>query len=92
MYRDDGQPKNLPLDILGHAVAASASSHNVNVPDQVYVAVSRTNLQFQFGNSGSGFVNFGTVPIGTTLDIKPTAWNNSAAAAGDVIYIYKGGK
>lgn len=90
MYKDDGKPKNLPLDILGHAVAASASNHSVNVPDQVYVAVSRTNLQFQFGNSGSAFVNFGTVPIGTTLNIRPTAWNNSAAAAGDVIYIYKG--
>lgn len=90
MYKADGTPKALPLDILGHAVAASASNHNANVPDQVYVAVSRTNLQFQFGNSGSAFVNFGTVPIGTTLNIRPTAWNNSAAAAGDVIYIYRG--
>lgn len=98
MYRVDPNdsskqiPKSLPLDIFGHAVAASASNHSVNVPDQVYVAVSRANLQFQFGESGSGFVNFGTVPIGTTLDIKPTAWNNTAAAAGDIIYIYKGRK
>ena len=90
MYDNNGEPKALPLDILGHAIAASASNHDVNVPDQVYVAVSRTNLQFQFGSSGSGFINFGTVPIGTTLDIKPTAWDNSAAAAGDIIYLYKG--
>ena len=92
MYKDDGKPKALPLDILGHAVAASASNHSLEVPDQVYVAVSRTNLQFQFGDSGSAFVNFGTVPIGTTLDIRPTAWNNSGPSAGDVIYIYKGNR
>tara|TARA_A100001391_G_scaffold93006_1_gene61539 strand:- start:1290 stop:1586 length:297 start_codon:yes stop_codon:yes gene_type:complete len=98
MYRVDPNdskkqiPKALPNDVFDRAIAASASNHSFDVPDQVYVAVSRTNLQFQFGQSGSGFVNFGTVPIGTKLDIKPTAWNNSAAAAGDVIYIYKGRK
>ena len=90
MFNENGEPKALTLDIFGHAVAASASNHDVNVPDAVYVAVSRTNLSFQFGTSGSGFVNFGTVPIGTTLNIKPTAWDNSAAAAGDIIYIYNG--
>ena len=85
-------PKALPSDAFDSAIAATASNHSWDMPDQVYVAVSRTNLRFQFGPSGSGFVNFGTVPIGTTLDISPTAWDNSAAAAGDIIYIYKGRK
>ena len=98
MYRVDPNdsekqiPDILPNDVFDKAIAPSASNHSYDIPDQVYVAVSRTNLQFQFGESGSGFVNFGTVPIGTILDIGPTAWNNSAAAAGDVIYIYKGRK
>ena len=58
------------------------------------------DVSFVFVSSSAGledsttqrFVNFGTVAIGTTLDISPTAWDNSAAAAGDIIFIYKGRK
>ena len=100
MYRVDPNnskkqiPKKLPNDVVDRAIAVSASSFHSEFPDQVYVAVSRTNLKFSFGpDSASGeMVNFGTVPIGTTLNIRPHAWDNSAAAAGDVIYIYKGRK
>ena len=86
--------KALPNDAVDRAIAVSASSFHSEFPDQVYVAVSRTNLKFSFGpDSASGaMVNFGTVPIGTTLNISPHAWDNSAAAAGDIIYIYKGRK
>ena len=91
-YDLNGEPKALPNDVFDRAVAASASNHDFDMPDHVYVAVSRSNLRFQFGASGSGFVNFGTVPIGTVLDISPTAWDNSAAVSGDIIYIYKGRK
>ena len=100
MYRIDPNdskkqiPSVLPDDAFDRAIAVSASSFHSERPDAVYVAVSRTNLKFSFGpTSGSGaMINFGTVPIGTTLDISPHAWDNSAAAAGDIIYIYKGRK
>ena len=98
MYRVDPNdntkqiPEALSSDVFDSDTQATASNHDYDAPDQVYVAVSMTNLRFQFGAAGSGFVNFGTVPIGTTLDISPTAWDNSAAAAGDIIFIYKGRK
>jgi len=100
MYRVDPNnskkqiPKKLPNDVVDRAIAVSASVFHTEFPNQVYVAVSRTNLKFSFGpDSGSGeMINFGTVPIGTVLNISPHAWDNSAAAAGDIIYIYKGRK
>ena len=62
-------PKALPNDAVDRAIAVSASSFHSEFPDQVYVAVSRTNLKFSFGpDSASGaMVNFGTVPIGLSL-------------------------
>lgn len=94
MYDINGEPKALASDVVDRAIAVSASNFYQETPDAVYVAVSRANTKFSFGpNSGSGaMVDFGTVPIGTTLDISPHAWDNTAAAAGDIIFIYKGRK
>ena len=94
MYNNSGEPKAVPSDALDRAIAVSASLFHPEMPDAVYIAVSRANTKFSFGpNSGSGaMVNFGTVPIGTTLNISPHAWDNTAAVAGDVIFIYKGRK
>ena len=53
-YDLNGEPSALPNDAFDSAKQASASFHDWDMPDQVYVAVSRTNLRFQFGSSGSG--------------------------------------
>ena len=37
------------------------------------------------------YANFGKPTAGTTLNINPLAWSGSAADAGKVIFIYKGG-
>ena len=41
--------------------------------------------------SSSNYQNFGLVPVGTKLDIHPTAFSASAAASGSVTFVYKGG-
>tara|TARA_R100000008_G_C3437039_1_gene92500 strand:+ start:238 stop:522 length:285 start_codon:yes stop_codon:yes gene_type:complete len=94
MYNTNGEPTAVPADALDRAIAVSASRFHQEMPDAVYIAVSRANTKFSFGpTSGSGaMVNFGTVPVGTTLDISPHAWDNTAAVAGDIIFIYKGRK
>ncbi len=39
----------------------------------------------------SNYVNFGSPPAGTQLNIHPTAWSGSSADAGKIIFVYKSG-
>tara|TARA_Y100001963_G_scaffold109228_1_gene151009 strand:+ start:2310 stop:2663 length:354 start_codon:yes stop_codon:yes gene_type:complete len=73
-------------------------------PAYVIVGNDRDGLFFNFSASGSQgdncnsvssttdgtWVNFGTFPDGTRLDIAPMAWSgsNASTAAGDVIFVY----
>ena len=42
-------------------------------------------------SASSNYENFGLVPVGTKLDIHPTAWSGSADDATSIRFVYKGG-
>ena len=42
-------------------------------------------------SASSNYENFGLVPVGTKLDIHPTAFSASQADSGSVTFVYKGG-
>ena len=78
----------------------------VKTPNHILIGKNITNnVGFYFGTSASfaalgsatgsavHYDNFGAPTAGTKLDIHPIAWSGSAAdnAAGNVIFVYKGG-
>jgi len=93
-----------PPDNYYDRSSSPATASLVKTPNSIYAVAACDGVGFFFGSSASfaaltdktdstNYENFGALPIGTRLDIHPTAWSGSAGDMDNnrIRFIYKGG-
>ena len=76
---------------VGFFFGTSASFAAKRVADGYDADGGSTAAQAAHLSSSVHYNRLGAISAGTILNINPTAWSGSAADAGKVVFIYKGG-